>query len=233
MKAYIKSPGAFNAYLNENLVTVEVESLCVGPLDVNCYIVGCPQHQSCAIVDPGDSGKMIMDAVASRGWTVTRILNTHGHVDHTGANRMLKQITGAPLAIHRLDGPMLTHPSMKDMAAYLGLALSPEADILLDDGEDVAICPCQSLKVIHTPGHSPGGACFYHEGFLIAGDTIFRMSVGRSDLPGGDHDTLIKSIRQRIFTLPDETIIYPGHGDPTTVEFEKGNNPFVMSAFFR
>jgi len=214
-------------------VTAKVETLCLGPLDVNCYIVGCPEHQVCAVFDPGDSGGRILDLLSKLQWQVAHIINTHGHADHTGANLKLKKATGAPLSIHRMDRELLTHQEMTDMAGYLGLSPSPEPDTLLEEGDLVKVCDCISFKVIHTPGHSPGGACFHHDEFVISGDTIFRMSIGRSDLPGGNHDTLLKSIRERLLTLPDDTVLYPGHGDPTTAGYEKKNNPFVMNTYFR
>ncbi|MDH5678653.1 MAG: MBL fold metallo-hydrolase [Nitrospinota bacterium] len=221
------------AYEQEKLVAAQIETICLGPLDVNCYIVGCPEHMSCAVFDPGDSAARILGTIENAKWSVANIINTHGHADHTGANHKLASSTQAPLSIHRLDRDLLTNHEMKEMAGYLGLAPSPEPDILLEDGDDVAVCECISFKVIHTPGHSPGGACFHHADFVISGDTIFRMSIGRSDLPGGNHETLIRSIRDKLFSLPDDTRIFPGHGDPTTIGYEKKNNPFVMNAFFR
>jgi glyoxylase-like metal-dependent hydrolase (beta-lactamase superfamily II) len=214
-------------------LTITIETICVGPLDVNCYLAGCAEHGACAVVDPGDSAQLILDAIGRLGWKVAHILNTHGHADHTGANAKLKQATGAPISIHRLDAPMLTGKDMKDMAAYMGLSPSPPPDALLEDGAGVAICDCITLKTLHTPGHTPGGVCFYHPGFLFSGDTLFHMSIGRSDLPGGNPETLLKSIRERLFTLPGGTAVYPGHGDPADIKFEKENNPFLVDPFSR
>ena len=214
-------------------MTVEIRALALGAMDVNCYITGCTEHMLCAVFDPGDSAHLVLKETSAAGWTINHIVNTHGHADHTGGNLKLKEATGAPLSIHKLDESILSHPDMKDMAAYLGIHPSPPPDILLEDGDEVEVCQCLKLKVIHTPGHSPGGACFHHNGFIIAGDTLFRMSIGRYDLPGGDHKTLIKSIQDKLFTLPDETAVYPGHGEPTQIGFEKKNNPFVTNAFFR
>jgi len=172
-----------------------------------------------------------MGAIDERGWKVSIILNTHAHADHTGANGKIKRITGAPIGIHKDDAEMLTHPAMKDMAGYLGLGASPEADILYKEGDTIDICPCQKLSVSSTPGHSPGGACFVHDDFVITGDTLFNMSIGRSDLQGGDLNALLNSIREKLFNLPDCMTIYPGHGEPSTIGHEKAHNPFVMGVF--
>ncbi|MBI5814634.1 MAG: MBL fold metallo-hydrolase [Nitrospinae bacterium] len=211
-------------------MSVQLETICVGPLEVNCYIAGCDVHNVCAVIDPGDSYRRILETVSARGWKVTHIINTHAHADHTGANAQIKEATGAKIIIHGADAEMLNHPSMEDMAAYLGIAPSPPADELLADGDVVEICGCLKMKVIHTPGHSPGGICLLFGNTLIAGDTIFRLSIGRTDLPGGSFEALRDSINNRIFTLPPEVAIYPGHGDPTEAGFEKKNNPFIFGA---
>jgi len=210
---------------------MQIETLTVGPLEVNCYIIGCPEHKVCAVIDPGDSSKRILGAAESNGWDIKLIINTHAHADHTGANGRIKEASGAPILIHKADAEMLTHPAMTDMAAYLGVGASPDADRLVEDGDEIELCDHMKFRVLHTPGHSPGGICLLAENKLISGDTLFRMSIGRSDLHGGDMTALINSIRMKIFTLPDDVEIYPGHGDPTTVGFEKGHNPFLTGAF--
>ena len=172
-----------------------------------------------------------MNAVEAKQWRVTKIMNTHGHADHTGANAKIKDKTGAPIMIMKKDAELMTHPEMKGMAGYLGLSESPPADELLEDGGVVSLCPCARLTVIATPGHTTGGASFLCDNALFSGDTLFKMSIGRTDLPGGNHETIINSIRTRLFCLPDQTIVYPGHGEPTTIAYEKENNPFVACAF--
>ena len=214
-------------------LALTVHALCVGPLEVNCYLAGCQAHKECAVIDPGDSAQMILAAVAERGWRITGILNTHGHADHTGANAGVKKATGAPILIHRLDAELAQSQWAREAASYLGLAPTPPPDTLLEDGSEIKVCACAALKTIHTPGHSPGGACFYHEGSLFSGDTLFRMSIGRGDLPGGNPQILLKSIKERLFPLPGGTEIYPGHGDPTTVDFEKEYNPFLLNTGWR
>jgi glyoxylase-like metal-dependent hydrolase (beta-lactamase superfamily II) len=212
-------------------MSVTIDTVVVGPLDVNCYIAGCDEHKTCAVIDPGDSAERIMKKVGDRGYKVAMIINTHSHADHTGANAKLKAMTGALIHIHEGDAHILTHSSMSDMSAYLGIEPSPPADVLLKDGDALKICPCAQLVVIHTPGHSPGGVCLYHGDALFTGDTLFRFSVGRSDLPGGDGRTLIKSITEKLFPLPDEVTAYPGHGEPTTMGEEKKYNPFLIGAY--
>jgi glyoxylase-like metal-dependent hydrolase (beta-lactamase superfamily II) len=212
-------------------MSVTIDTIVVGPLDVNCYIVGCDEHRACAVIDPGDSAGRIMEKVGDRDYRVTMIIVTHAHADHTGANAQLKTMTGALIHIHEDDAQILTHPSMSDMSAYLGIETSPPADVLLKDGDTLKVCPCVELAVLHTPGHSPGGICLLHETTLFTGDTLFRFSVGRSDLPGGDGRRLIKSITEKLFPLSDNVAAYPGHGEPTTMGEEKKYNPFLVGAY--
>lgn len=212
-------------------MSVTIDTVLVSPLDVNCYIFGCQEHKSCAVIDPGDSANRIMETVSSRGYKVSLIINTHAHADHTGANGKLRDLTSAKIHIHEADAGILTHPSMSDMSIYLGIDPSPPADVLIKDGASLAVCPCVSLRVIHTPGHSPGGICLLHDKTLFTGDTLFRFSVGRSDLPGGHGATLIKSITENLFVLPDDVTAYPGHGEPTTIGDEKKYNPFLIGSY--
>jgi glyoxylase-like metal-dependent hydrolase (beta-lactamase superfamily II) len=207
-----------------------IDTVVVGPLDVNCYIAGCDEHKTCAVIDPGDSAGSIMGKVGARDYKVAMIINTHAHADHTGANGKLKAMTGALIHIHKDDAQILIHPTMSDMSSYLGIEPSPPADVLLKDGDTLKVCPCVELAVLHTPGHSPGGICLLSGKTLFTGDTLFRFSVGRSDLPGGDGRTLINSITQRLFPLPDDVAAYPGHGEPTTMGEEKKYNPFLIGA---
>ncbi|MBI4666243.1 MAG: MBL fold metallo-hydrolase [Nitrospinae bacterium] len=208
-----------------------LETLSVGPLDVNCYIVGCGHHKTCAVIDPGDGVERILRKVDGMGLTVKSIINTHAHADHTGGNKEMKEATGAPILISRDDAEMLTHPSMEDMAVFLGIAPSPPPDVLFGDGDKLEICPCLTFEVLATPGHSPGGVCLYFGEGVITGDSLFRLSIGRTDLPGGNSQALISSIRSKLFTLPDEVKVYPGHGEPSEIGYEKKYNPFLTGAF--
>lgn len=210
-------------------MTVRTETLEVGPLEVNCYIIGCDEHKLCAVIDPGDSSKLILSAVKNNGWEVTHIINTHAHVDHIGANGKLKEATGARIFLHKDDAELITLPQMKDMAAYLGLGASPAPDEFIEDGDTIEICPCLIFKVLHTPGHTRGGVCLRFGDCVVSGDSLFRVSIGRTDMHGGDMDTLLNSIRTKLFTLDDDVVVYPGHGKPTDIGFEKKNNPFLTN----
>lgn len=206
-------------------------TLCVGPLDVNCYIAGCETHKVCAVIDPGDASGRILDKVSSLGWKVEKIINTHGHYDHVGANGKVKDQTSAPIYIHTEEATVLNHPDMADMAAYFGLGVSPEPDQFIEDGDTIEICPCSSFQVVHTPGHSPGSVCLLSDNTLVTGDTLFRYSIGRTDLPGGDHTAMGRSLKERLLPLPDELAVLPGHGDPSRMGEEKKLNPFLVGSF--
>ncbi len=203
-----------------------IDTLPVGPIMANCYIVGCEETRTAAVIDPGDEAERILTELARHELQLGYILNTHGHFDHVGGNRRLKEATGAQLLIHRLDAPML---SQLDTAARMfGLRSenSPPPDRTLEDGDHIAVGTLD-FTVLHTPGHTPGGICFYGQGVVFAGDTLFAGSIGRTDFPGGDFDTLITSIRQRLFALPEEVKVLPGHMGPTTIGRERHYNPFV------
>jgi len=202
-----------------------IERLVVGMLQCNCYIVGCEDAKVGIIIDPGGDAPVILDRIEQLGLSVKYIVNTHGHIDHIAANRPVKEGTGAMVAIHRDDAQWLIR-DQGDFARMLGV-LSPgsPADILLDEGDEIAFGN-DSLQVIHTPGHSPGGISLVGDGLVFCGDTLFAMGVGRVDLPGGSWETLMHSIKTQLFTMPDETTVYSGHGPPTTIGREKGFNPW-------
>jgi hydroxyacylglutathione hydrolase len=202
-----------------------IERLVVGMLQCNCYIVGCEETKVGIIVDPGGDAPTILDRVEELGFTIKLIVNTHGHIDHIAANRPLKEATGAQIAIHREDAQWLV-TDQGDYARMLGvLSPGPAADILLDEGDEVAIGN-EGLQVIHTPGHSLGGISLVGDGLVFCGDTLFAMGVGRVDLPGGSWETLMHSIKTQLFTMPDDTTVHTGHGPPTTIGREKRFNPW-------
>jgi len=203
-----------------------VEMLHVGMLQTNCYIVGCEETKEGAIIDPGGDAKHILDEVKRLGLKIKYVINTHGHFDHTLANKEMVKATGAPLVIHSADAPMLTQGGGAFFFGIMGKA-SPPADMTLEGGQVLTLGNIE-LLVLHTPGHSPGSICLYNEeeGVLFDGDVLFNMGMGRYDLPGGDYRILMDSI-QKLLALPDETTVYPGHGPSTTIGRERRNNPFL------
>ncbi|MGB7294688.1 MAG: MBL fold metallo-hydrolase [Candidatus Aminicenantales bacterium] len=198
----------------------------VGPLDTNCYLVYCGETLDCAIIDPGAEAERIFPLIYELGLEPSILLNTHGHLDHIGANRDIKDKFGIPLCIHGLDMPLLESDLQSELSFFLCAKESPPPDRLLQDGDTISIGR-SSLRVIHTPGHTPGSVSFLGDGFLFSGDTLFNGGVGRTDLPGGSTRDLENSIRTRILTLSPETIVLPGHGPWTTVGEEKESNPFL------
>jgi len=202
-----------------------IHSMPVGPLQANCFIVGCDATRQAAVIDPGGDVDKILLALAKDKLTLKAIINTHGHFDHVSANKALKKASGADLMIHPLDAPMLAQ--LARGAAMWGMRSedSPAPDRLLEDGDTVTVGQIQ-FKVLHTPGHTPGGISLHADQAVFVGDTLFAGSIGRTDFPGGDFDTLIRSIHTKLFTLPDDTAVYTGHMEATTIGKEKKYNPF-------
>jgi glyoxylase-like metal-dependent hydrolase (beta-lactamase superfamily II) len=204
------------------------ETLAVGPLGTNCFILGCEETKEGVVVDPGADAERVLAIVARHGLKVKYVINTHGHFDHVGGNRRLIEATGAELLIHGDDVAMLTRAT--DVAAMYGITTenSPRPKRLLEDGMTVAFGR-HVLQVLHTPGHTPGGCSLYlaAQGIVITGDTLFAEGVGRTDFPGSSHEALMASIKGKLFTLPDATKAWPGHGPATTIGHEKRFNPYV------
>ncbi|WP_282755626.1 MBL fold metallo-hydrolase [Desulfuromonas thiophila] len=203
-----------------------VKTLAVGPLQVNCYLVGCPRTAKALVIDPGDEGPRILAALAEAGLQAVLVVNTHGHFDHVGANACLVEASGAELALHAADLPLLRQAARQAASYGLQTPPSPEPDRLLHNGDLIEIGDL-FFEVIHTPGHSPGGICLYGEGHLFCGDTLFAGSIGRTDLPGGDLDQLLGHIRNDLMILPEATQVHPGHGPDSTIGREKSLNPFI------
>lgn len=209
-----------------------VHRLVVSPFETNCYIAACPPRslgdestRDALIIDPGDEAHLISDAVYGCDVSVIGIVNTHGHADHIGSNAALKGEFGCPIMIHEMDAPLLID-SQANLSASLGLGMvSPPADRLLREGDEIAVGGL-ILRVIHTPGHTPGGICLFGEGVLFSGDTLFMDGVGRTDLPGGSQEQLMNSIEIKLLVLPEDTVVYPGHGPSTTIGREKLENPW-------
>lgn len=203
------------------------EVIVVGPLSVNCFVMGCERSREGVVVDPGGDVELIERTVKEHGLKIHTIINTHGHFDHVGGNREALAVFGARLLIHQNDAPMLAMVS--EVARMYGMQgeNSPESDAFLTDNMEIVFGDCR-LKVLHTPGHTQGGCCLYleNEGKIITGDTLFADSIGRTDLPGGSHEQLLESVRSRLFVLPDHVAAYPGHGPDTTIGHEKQCNPY-------
>jgi glyoxylase-like metal-dependent hydrolase (beta-lactamase superfamily II) len=199
--------------------------LTVGPVQANCYVIGCEETLKSAVIDPGDETNRILMTLAEDRLTATHIICTHGHFDHVGGNKKLKDATGAAIVIHPLDAPMLGELSGAGAAWGLPVDNSPPPDILVEEGDSVSVGTIE-LKILHTPGHSPGGISLYYNGVVFVGDTLFAGSIGRTDFQGGSYATLISSIKKKLFALSDEVQVLSGHGPVTTIGWEKQHNPF-------
>lgn len=198
----------------------------LGALETNCFLVYSPETLECAIVDPGSEPEKIFPVIAEEELRPVAIVNTHGHVDHIGANRDMKDKFGVPLLIHPGDKDLLGKVQSLELSLLLGAKDSPPCDRPINDGDTIAVGN-GALRVLHTPGHTPGSICLLGDGFLISGDTLFFEGVGRTDLPGGNQRQLERSIRERIMTLPDDTVVLPGHGPLTTIGQERQSNAFL------
>lgn len=202
---------------------MRVQRLVVGLIDTNCWIASDADGTPAVVIDPAGDAEVILDALRDR--PVETIVLTHGHFDHMMAVPALIEATGAPLAVHRLDADALTDPA-RNLGGMAGVVVAaPVPDIVLEDGDEVR-CGDTPLRVLHTPGHTPGSICLYAPGHLFSGDTLFADSVGRTDMAGGDARALAASIREKLAPLPDDTEVYPGHGGQSTIGRERKRNMF-------
>ena len=202
-----------------------VEKLVVGPFASNCYIVGSQSNKAGMIIDPGDEAKQILKRVKDLELDIKFIVLTHGHIDHTGALKEVREVTGAKVAIHGDDAKSLKN-QLVAIAFGLSYPTPPRPDRLLKGGDSIDVGGLH-FEVLHTPGHTPGGICLLGEGVVFSGDTLFNYGVGRTDLPGGSYSQLMNSIQTKLMVLPDNTVIYPGHGSDTTIGAERKGNTFL------
>ncbi len=205
------------------------ETFPVGPLRCNCTLLGNELTHDAIVVDPGDDIPHILALLARHSFTLKQIIVTHAHIDHIAGAQQLKQITGALILYNQLDLPLVA--MMDVQAGWLGIPVPRVAppDDDLAHGKSVGI-PGLAADVLHTPGHTPGSVCLHlpQHALLLAGDTLFAGTVGRTDLPGGDTRTLIHSIHEHLLTLPESTLVIPGHGGTTTIAEEREDNPFLQ-----
>lgn len=206
------------------------EILPVGPLQCNCSIFGDETTREATVVDPGDNIDDVVAILERHGLRVKTIVITHAHIDHIGGASKLKKLTGAPVYMNESDQFLYDRLDMQ--AQWLGIRTpeQTEIDTPLKDGDQLHL-GATDFHVLHTPGHTPGSLCLWIPGEkkLIAGDTLFQEGIGRTDLPGGDSRQILSSIREKLFSLPEDTRVYPGHGAPTTIEHEKRFNPCLRS----
>jgi len=226
-----------------------MQVLTLGPIQANCYILGCTATREALVIDPGDEPERVAADLARLNLTPVAYLHTHGHIDHVGASGTLRAKLGGAILLHHADLPL--YEAVRDQGEAFGLPIPKMApvDRFLDEGDEVAWGQARG-QVLHTPGHSPGGICLRVAGALMdlgvstrmsaagsaqtrpdwvfTGDLLFYGSIGRTDLPGGSYEVLMESIREKILPLPDETVIASGHGPLTTVGQEKRINPFVL-----
>jgi glyoxylase-like metal-dependent hydrolase (beta-lactamase superfamily II) len=206
-----------------------VKQIEVGNFSIFSYLVADEQAKEALFIDPSADHDLLLKEAASHGLTVKYIVNTHHHIDHSMGNKEMVRRTGAKIIIHELDAPELLTPA-RDILEMFGAEISPRADILVSDGQRIQVGSV-ALQVIHTPGHTPGGMCLYIDGMVFTGDTLFVGSVGRTDFPGGSYEELEQSIRTKLYTLPGNTVVLPGHNygmSPTsTIQLERQTNAVV------
>ena len=205
---------------------LQVEPLIVGPLFSNCYIIYDDKEKQGAVIDPGDDADNILGAVKELGIKINYILATHGHFDHVGAVAPLRKELKAEFLAHKGDFFFLEDGENAARRWGVDIEQPPKPDRFIEDGDKIKVGKFE-LEVIHTPGHSPGGVNFLYDRMLFGGDTLFQGSIGRTDFRKGSFEDLAKSIRTRLYNLPDDTIVYTGHGPNTTIGSEKRHNPFV------
>jgi glyoxylase-like metal-dependent hydrolase (beta-lactamase superfamily II) len=210
------------------MADLKITSLTVGDLAVNCWFLVNEETKEALVFDPGDEVEKLEDFAISKGWTIRAILLTHGHADHSGGAEELRERTGAKIYALAEEKPTLLD-GKKNLSVFIyQKVVRVEADEFLKDGQ-VLVLAGITLQVLHTPGHTPGGCAYYckEAGCVFSGDTLFRESVGRSDFPGGSMSALVHSAKEKLLSLPEETRVLPGHGEETSIGYEKLYNPYL------
>ena len=203
-----------------------VQTLSVGPMQANCYVLGCEETRSALVIDPGDEAARIICIINENKLQLELIVNTHGHVDHIVANEILKAHTSAQLCIHSADADMLVNPQ-KNLSFFIGTPVSsPAPDRILAHG-DILEVGTLHIEVMHTPGHSQGSICLVGDGCIFTGHLMFAGGIGRYDFPGSSYADLMDSLK-KVMTLDDDLVVYPGHGPVTTIGDERRTNPFLQ-----
>ncbi|GCF06538.1 MBL fold metallo-hydrolase [Dictyobacter arantiisoli] len=206
-----------------------VACVTVGALEENCYIYACPDTREAVIIDPGDEPERILETIQELKLIPRYIINTHGHIDHICAIDAVSEVYPVPLAIHPADVPFYTDERTAQSYGLPTPLVKRKPDILLQEGDHISFGTL-SLEVMHTPGHTPGGISLISPSYCVfSGDTLFYRSIGRTDLPGGNYEQIEQSIRNKLYTLEDDLVVFPGHGQPTTIIEEKYENPFVIA----
>lgn len=207
---------------------ISILQLPLGPMQTNCYLVGCETTMQAAVIDPGWNGRSIAATADDQGWSISHILLTHSHFDHVGGLADLKQEVNAPVYIHEEATPMLRHAARSAQMFQVTIPEPPEPEERLEEGDTIQVGEL-SLEVLFTPGHAPGHISFYlpEQGVIFDGDVLFQQGIGRTDLPGGDYKLLMQTIEEKLMVLPDETHVLSGHGPATTIGDERRRNPFL------
>ena len=206
---------------------IKIGRMVLGMCQTNCYFLYQEDTKTCIVVDPADQGHQIYNALTNHGFNIKAILLTHGHFDHIWGAAALKELADVKIYAYTEEKALLNSEKL-NVSKGAGRPYTLDADVYLTDGEEVDVEGI-TCKCIATPGHTGGSCCYYFEklGILVSGDTLFQQSVGRTDLPTGNMRTLVDSVKTKLFVLPEETKVYPGHGDSTTIGYEKKYNPFI------
>ena len=207
---------------------MKIGRIIMGVCQTNCYFLYKEGENEVIVVDPADHGEGLYDKLKEAGFSVAGILLTHAHYDHIGSAEKLRELSGVKIYANEEERPLCEDPRL-NLSGMFGHKITIEPDVYLKDGEEITIAG-MTCKMIATPGHTGGSCCYYFEdaGMLISGDTLFLESTGRTDFPTGSMSAIVRSIKEKLFVLPDDTKVYPGHNDATTIGYEKKYNPFVQ-----